>query len=726
MSLAATRGLADLLWREGAADQAAVYYEEALQHLAASAAERSAVGDALLAEMATRAGEARLAGSSPEAALRVLVLGQRLSGSEATLRLRAALAEAALQCGDAEYARSLFRELLESAARGPDARRYEWALGLARATLAAGDKEDAQRAFRRAADEAGADDRALAAVETLLTESERWEELEETLKEHLDSTRPPERAPLYARLGDLRFAHLHDLGGAADAYTLALEASKGADRNLLHRLMVVFSEAREWAKLQDVVLAIAEQVDDPVTQAKYFVTAAVIAHDALDQLGIATVHYSAALERDPSSLSAHEGLVRALDSAQRWDALEEECERRAAHADAAEQASLLVLSARVRRHVHEDVAGAVERLERACALAPGRRDVLVALAEAYAESDAPLHAAPIHQTLIKLDPFRVDSYRALGAVHTPDQEADRSMLVCSVLSALGEATSDERVCYDFLHDASIARAKTPVTQELFDAYIRHPSQDVLLTALIERIEPVIWISRRHRAADYGLLPEDQSAIGRDSSNAVRTLRAAAQTFALPMPEVYWRPREPGCLSTLIFEVPAVGLGRSALTHVADQELAFLCARQVALLRPGHGVREVVANADDLKAWVLAAITLAHRDFVVPDGLSADVDIRREKLGVYLSKAQRADLSARVDDLLASTPQLDLNRYLAAVELGADRMGLLLANDVVVAKHVIEHAPSDLVAQRERLGDLLGYSASDDYVELRRALGIGVA
>lgn len=631
-----------------------------------------------------------------------------------------------LAAGEVERAQALYRALLASGDVGADRRRYEWALGLARATLAAGNKEDARVAFERAARETGADGRALAAIEDLLAEAERWSELEETLSAHVGSTPPPQRAPLYARLGDLRSQRLHDLEGAADAYALALEAGKGADTHVLHKLMLVFGEARRWPELIDVVLQLAEQIDEPQKRAKYHVTAALVAQDELHQLGMAAAQYEAAMALDPASLAAHQGLTRALEEAWRWDALERECERRMAHADDAERASLLVRVAALHQRVLGDVEGAVMRLETACTLAPGRPDVLEALAEAYAESDTPLHAAPIHQALLKLDPFRVQSYHALGAVHRPDHEVDRSMLVCSVLSALGEANEEERVCYDFLHESSIAHPKAPVTLDLFDAFVRHPSQDALLTALIERIEPAIWISRRQHPFDYGLLPEDQSARSHDAINAVRTLRAAAHTFALPMPEVYVRPREPGCLSTLIFDGPAVGLGKSALTHAADQELAFLCARQVALLRPGHGVREVVAGARDLEAWVLAGITLTHPGFGVPSGLASHVADRRERLGVLLTKEQRAQLTERVDALIAATPSLDLHQYLAALEFGADRMGLLLANDVVVAKQVIERTPSSLVSPRERLGHLLAYSASDAYVELRRVIGIAVA
>ena len=69
----------------------------------------------------------------------------------------------------------------------------------------------------------------------------------------------------------------------------------------------------------------------------------------------------------------------------------------------------------------------------------------------------------------------------------------------------------------------------------------------------------------------------------------------------------------------------------------------------------------------------------------------------------------------------------MKEWMAAVDLTADRLGFIVANDLKLANAVIEASPEDSasVSRKDRLRELLAYSVSEPYFELRRRLGISL-
>jgi tetratricopeptide (TPR) repeat protein len=114
------------------------------------------------------------------------------------------------------------------------------------------DVAEATLAWRAIVDEFGPDRSTLEFLEALYAKAERWIDLAETLEIHLGLAEEPEaRLALLVRLGDVRRAHLSDLGGALDAYRQALtvEPSHQASREALERLLDEETARREAAQV---------------------------------------------------------------------------------------------------------------------------------------------------------------------------------------------------------------------------------------------------------------------------------------------------------------------------------------------------------------------------------------------------------------------------------------------------------------------------------------------
>jgi hypothetical protein len=65
--------------------------------------------------------------------------------------------------------------------------------------------------------------------------------------------------------------------------------------------------------------------------------------------------------------------------------------------------------------------------------------------------------------------------------------------------------------------------------------------------------------------------------------------------------------------------------------------------------------------------------------------------------------------------------------MAGVDLSADRLAFVLSNDLKVANAVIDASAEEtsVVFKKDRLRELLAYSVSEQYFELRKALGIAL-
>ncbi|MDD9937402.1 MAG: hypothetical protein OXT09_27575, partial [Myxococcales bacterium] len=142
---------------------------------------------------------------------------------------------------------------------------------------------------------------------------------------------------LLVQTGDVFLEKVRDRDAASQTYVMALDV-KPDNRNLLTKLMGVYSDAHDWPRLIEVILRISEMVKDDAQLAKYFNTAASIAHMELGRFDEAANYYEEALSHMvPGDGDAQfEGLVACLTENQDWERLERAYESRIARMREAE------------------------------------------------------------------------------------------------------------------------------------------------------------------------------------------------------------------------------------------------------------------------------------------------------------------------------------------------------------------------------------------------------
>jgi hypothetical protein len=112
---------------------------------------------------------------------------------------------------------------------------------------------------------------------------------------------------------------------------------------------------------------------------------------------------------------------------------------------------------------------------------------------------------------------------------------------------------------------------------------------------------------------------------------------------------------------------------------------------------------------------------------VPGDLAQPVTEALTAIDKKVMGPDRAQLTSVVNKLVQSAAEIDLKRWMAGIDHGADRVGFVLANDLEVATAVIRKSPEHdaSVGTKDRLRELILYAISDSYFRLRQGLGIAL-
>jgi tetratricopeptide (TPR) repeat protein len=503
------------------------------------------------------------------------------------------------------------------------------------------------------------------------------------------------------------------------------------DGALLAKLSSLLEATADWSRAVDVAVLAAEQIQDPRARAMAFVEAADRAVARARNVGRAVALYEAAISDDPEVPGAFEAIEKVLldagDFAGAEQAYRRQLERLAGRGAA--EATLLDKLARVREEHLGDRTGAIQALDLLVALRPDDVDALGRLARLLEDNGEDELALKILEVSAQHAPGRVETFRALFRIHARRGDADGAYCAAGVLIQLGEAEASEQAAYQQFAPAVGVRP----TQAFDDAGWRSlfpPELEQGALALFAAVAPAAVDARleqlRAKKALPSLDPNDRHDPERTTVSAVRTAAWISRLLGMPVPGLYVSSRDlPGGLAVAPTRELSLVLGPSILSGRSVSELAFVFARELSYLRLTARLLVFYPDIADLRRLVTAAISIAiGHTGPVP----ADVEPFRRDLGKRLDPAHLDALSQAVRAASERGGQVDLLVWLRAVERAACRIGLAACGDLPMAARALSvdgRVVSGLSAA-ERLRDLVPFSVSAPYGELRMRLGIRAA
>ncbi len=572
----------------------------------------------------------------------------------------------------------------------------------------------------------------LAALAEAYAALERWHDVMKTKYRQLDIALADDRVQLLIDIGDLMAEKFGDRAKAAQSLVAALD-DRPDDRRLLTKLMQLYSDLKDWTKLVEVIVKLAGFVDDKKQKAKYLNTAAIVCARQMGDVERALEFFEQVIELDPSVSKAFSEAVDLYRTRGDFTAVERLLRRKLESAVAADDKQAQINAHAELAELYERDLGwldyAIESLENALRLEPANLDRTQQLANLCGR-DPEHHAAravAAHIRLLEDNAYRLESYKTMRRLHTETKNADGAWCLCQALSVMKLGDQDEERFYKRMRVETAAPAQAVLAD--YEWSLLTPSQvDPLLTNLFAVIEPAVVSSRTPELLALGYDLAEALDLAQTPTPMAQTLFYAAGVLGIEAPPCFVVRDDPGGLSFLHARTPGIGLGRVAMSsQVPPQPAAFIAARHLSYLRPGFYLRQLLTSGTGLKSWLFAAIKLISPQFPVAPDIEGAVREAYQALDAGLRGTARDELARVVSALLREEAALDLRRWVAGVDLTADRVGMLIAHDLQTAIDLVKASDESTssVSGQDRLKHLAVFSVSPQYLELRQRLRIAV-
>jgi hypothetical protein len=444
-------------------------------------------------------------------------------------------------------------------------------------------------------------------------------------------------------------------------------------------------------------------------------------------------YYDRALEFDAGLDRAVEEVIELRRQVEDYEGVERLLKQQLEHAKRRKDGGVIVsvldkLGELYRQSLNEPEL-AIDAYEAAQAFDPedkARAEILAAL---YA-SDVGRYldkAVKAQTEMLASNPLRVESYKLLRRLYTEARRPDPAWCLCQALTVLGLADADEERFFRRHQAEGAAPAQAVLSEQDWGASLAHTNADPLVTQIFALIQPTIVRARTEPLASLGYDESFLLDIASEPHPVCQTLNYAQGVFGFEAPPVFQNPNDPAGLGFVHAHVPAIVLGRAAFeSEVPTQALAFVVGRHLAYFRPGYYVRHLVPTGTGLKGWLFAAVKLCVPQFPIAADVQGQVSEALTHMTADFHGVERELLASVVSKLLQSGDAIDLKKWVAAVDLTADRAGFLLAHDLSVAADIVratEDASS--VPTADRVTQVVLYSIGAAYFQLREKLQITI-
>jgi tetratricopeptide (TPR) repeat protein len=541
-----------------------------------------------------------------------------------------------------------------------------------------------------------------------------------------------ERALALVELGDEWRGRLGDHERGLACYEDALHADPDC-RDAYRGVIEASRQLGDWQRVYRASLELARLSEVSGKEADWRIQAARVARDRLWEPDRAADEFRRAYRRDPERIDDAFGeMVELLHQAEDWEGLERayiealDSQKRRVERDREFEAILWYRLGELYRLHLEQTDQAVEAFGRASELFPDNPAFHRKIVDLVEEEAEFVDLAIAHlKRLVELEEG-AEPVRRLGRAYLRAGDVDRALWHFQWLAFRGEPLSERpRRFVEELNRPVYASPGGTLGEDRRRRRIYPEALDTEINTIFRILyEPLRSWSAERRSA-YGLKRSDRLDTEEPLAfnNMLRdVVRALEMTKA---PEV-WRQEDRAVIDKASLGDRALLVGDALLGDADEREVAFELGRMLFLsLEPFFtvGLRPV----SDLQAFLLLAIQLVDPD--VETDRSESMDKAYRKVDKHVTGARRNRLAEAVHAATGENGRhIDLRTWLEAVDEAANRVGLFFCDDLNVAAKQMR-ARDSTISQRglgARIESLADWSIDEDFLRLRRELGIAVS
>jgi tetratricopeptide (TPR) repeat protein len=532
---------------------------------------------------------------------------------------------------------------------------------------------------------------------------------------------------------------------AIAAYLEALEVKPDA-RNLLVDVLELLHETKQWKKAVEILMRLAN-LETGRGKAKYLETAGIITNVELHSPDEAVEMFNQALDEYPNSLKPFERIDKIMTAKKDWTNQQRNYRKMIKRLGQdvstperkATQLALWQGLGEIYRSRLKMYREAAEAFEVCVHLEPDNVPRHQILAELFQVQGPECYDKAIREYRLLISRAKepkdmISSLKILRRLYAELGKYDHVWCVASTLAYLKQADAEEMRFFEQYRSKGLARVKSRLTEENWQKQIFHPSEDRYVSAVLANISQTVIAIRAQEHKDYGVKRKDRRDLGSDQLMLSRVFVYASQILAVSIPELYLRQDWAGDMEFVSARekqqlCPAIIVGSGLLQGKQEKDLAYALGKRLTLLRADHVMRwpRIVPQVSELKAFFLAALKLVNNKVPIKGDMEQPVAERVELLRRFMPPQHMEQLAEVVRLFLESKAEVDLHKWALAVDFTSTRAGFLLCNDLEIAAQQVLSEPVGVGSAdpRDKVRDLIQWSVSEEYFELRGHLGLAI-
>ncbi len=543
-----------------------------------------------------------------------------------------------------------------------------------------------------------------------------------------------ERFELLKVLADMWADKVGDPHQALAAFEQASDL-RPDDHLLQHKMLQLYQSTSQWEHVVETLQRIAETDPQPARRARYLFTMAQAYRDKLDDPYHAAELFDEALDLNPEYLDAFKRVDKIFTNLKDWNKLER-AYRKMIHRVAGKgnvelEFNLWHALGLIYRDRLGETDKAIDAFTAAAVMKPEHVQeyrILAELAEQHGRVDEALAA---HRKALQYDSMQVDAYRGIYSIYLQKEAYDEAWCVAATLAFIKRANDEEQRFYEDWRPQELPKVSSRLNTELWWSHVFHEDEDRYIGKIFESVALSALKAKLEALKAKNELPVLPSQFKQDPASSTatfaRTFWWAAEVLGIRAPELYARSDVPGGLVAVPSEPPASVAGQGVLSGLSTMERAFVVGRHLAMYRGEHYMKTLFPTVTELTVLLFSAIRLVAPETPAPKEIATQVDATAQSIQRHIQPMQREQLRVVVGKFLKEGARANIKRWAQCVETTAARAGLLLCGDLDVARKVIAaqgQLPGDLTPQ-ERVKQLMLYSVSESYFELRSKLGLAI-
>lgn len=513
----------------------------------------------------------------------------------------------------------------------------------------------------------------------------------------------------------------------------SLEEARALDpqsRIVLGKLMELHEKAQDWGALVQVLQHLAENETDQQRKAKLWCAIAVHQQQSLDDRFTAVRSFDKALDCDPTYLEAFEAIANILNQDRdyaRQDRYYRKMLKRALE-NRLDDGLVFTLGkglGEINRTRLKNYSEAIKAYKIALARKPDDVATHQILAQLYELEDDAEAAIKQYSRLLNFDPRNVETYRNMKKLFLEIGRFDEAWCVCQALCFLQVANEEEKGFFEKRRARSLKGSAQLTPQQW--GLLSHPSKSGLLDQLLSSLYPILMPAMARNLKDFGLHRKKSVVDPRTEMPVNVVLAHVNRLTGLDRPTIYQGMDKVVGVLNINTNPPAIAVGEQALQPKSVQALCFSMSRASLLSAQPYLLASFPEDTDYKARQVRVKKTLYSLMKVINPSSQAQHDAGLVELfSTQIPQESLASLNSLLAQM-SKEPQthLDATRWLDGVELTADRLGLLCANDLNQAVFAMKNNPYSIgkLEMSEKIKELIVYSVSPEYLALRAALGI---